>query len=444
MIIHVVQPGETINSISEYYKIPVERLILENGIINPDNLAVGQTIVIVQPEILYTVQPGDTLNSIAVQHNVSPMELLRNNPYLSDREFLYSGETIVISYQTNKTRTIAASGYTFPHIDKSVLIKTLPFLTYLTIFNYRATGEGEIIARGDDTELIQLAKTYGVAPMLFVSTISEEGIASHEVNYVILNNPSVQDRLIDNALQTLNSKGYYGINIYVEDITYDNLNSIVEYLKKASAIIRSEGFRLVITITPITNIETPFADFEKLDYSQLSEYVDGIIFASYDWARSFGYPSSIFPVDFLREFLDYAVSIIPSEKILLGVTIQGYDWTLPYIPGGTGAVVMSNNRAVQIAAEHGQVIQFNDAAQSPYFYYENCDGTLHVIWFKDARSFDARADLVEEYNLQGLSIWTIMRFDDQMWFIINTQYYIQKLMESVTKQGGRPRVRPKC
>ena len=61
MVIHVVQPGETIFSIAEYYKIPVNRLILENGIINPDNLAVGQTIVIVQPEILYTVQAGDTL-----------------------------------------------------------------------------------------------------------------------------------------------------------------------------------------------------------------------------------------------------------------------------------------------------------------------------------------------------------------------------------------------
>ena len=53
MVIHVVQPGETIDSISEYYNIPVNTLILENGITNSGNLAIGQTIVIVQPEILY-------------------------------------------------------------------------------------------------------------------------------------------------------------------------------------------------------------------------------------------------------------------------------------------------------------------------------------------------------------------------------------------------------
>jgi len=40
--------------------------------------------VVIQPEILYTVQADDTLESIAEQHGTTPMELLRNNPYLSD------------------------------------------------------------------------------------------------------------------------------------------------------------------------------------------------------------------------------------------------------------------------------------------------------------------------------------------------------------------------
>ncbi|CUX65876.1 Spore germination protein YaaH [Clostridium sp. C105KSO15] len=426
MIIHVVQPGETINSISDYYKIPVDRLILENGITNSDNLAIGQTIVIVQPETLYTVQTGDTLESIAAQHSVTPMEILRNNPYLSDRENLYIGESIVISYQTNKTRTIATSGYIFPYVDKSVLIKTLPFLSYLTIFNYKATKEGEIVSSADDTELIQLAKTYGTAPMMFVSTMTGEGIISREVAFEILGNPSVQDSLIDNALQILKTKGFYGINIYTEAITYDNINIYAEFLKRAAALFHSEGFRVVITITPATNINTPNISFEKIDYSKLAEFVDGIILSSYDWARSYSYPNAIFPVNILRELLDYMVSIIPPEKFFLGVTALGYDWTLPYVPGATEATVISYDSAVHIAAENGISIQFNEAAQSPFFYYTDSGGNLHVIWTKDTRSFDARAKLVEEYNLQGLSFWTVMKFDAQMWFVINTQYYIKK------------------
>ncbi|EXG84047.1 putative glycosyl hydrolase [Clostridium sp. ASBs410] len=427
MNLHVVQPGETINSIAEYYNIPVDRLILENGITNPENLAAGQTIVIVQPEVLYTVQAGDSLESIAKQHGTTPMELLRNNPYLSDMEFLYAGETIVISYQTNRKRTIATIGYTFSYIDRSVLIKTLPFLTYLTIFNYRTTSEGEIISNADDTEIIQLAKAFDVAPMMFISTMTEEGIVSREVTYNIINNPTVQDRFIDNALYILRTKGFYGINIYAENVTNGNIDSIAAYLKKASAIFHSEGYKVLVTITPATNVDIPGVNFERLDYSKLSEYADGIIFSSYDWARSYSYPSAIFPVNILRELLDYVVSIIPPEKIFLGVTALGYDWTLPYVPGATEAVVISNNSAVQIAAENKIPIQFNEVAQSSYFYYIDSDGILHVVWFKDARSFNARTGLIEEYNLQGISIWTIMRFDTRMWLIINNQYYIQKL-----------------
>ncbi|MDR1549827.1 MAG: LysM peptidoglycan-binding domain-containing protein [Hungatella sp.] len=431
MIIHVVQPNETIYSISEYYEIPVSRLILENGITNPDNLAIGQTIVIVQPETLYTVQPGDTLESIAEQHSTTPMELLRNNPHLSDREYLYAGETIVISYQTNRTRTIATNGYIFLYIEKSVLIKTLPFLSYLTIFNYRATSDGEIISSADDTELIQLAKSYGTAPMMFVSTMTGEGVISREVTYDILNNPSVQDLLIDNTLQILKTKGFYGINIYAETITFDNINYLAEFLKRAAGIYHSEGFRVMITVTPAASVATPSISFEKIDYSKLSDFVDGIIFSSYDWARYYSYPNAIFPINILRELLNYMVSIIPPEKIFLGITALGYDWTLPYIPGATDATVISYNSAVEIASDNGIPIQFNETAQAPYFYYMDSDGILHVVWTKDARSFNARAGLVEEYDLQGLSFWTVMKFDAQMWFITNTQYYIQKLQMSM-------------
>lgn len=428
MTIHVVQSGETIFSISELYKIPVDRLIIENGITNPNNLAIGQTIVIVQPKILYTVQAGDSLDSIAKQYNVSPMEILRNNPYLSDREYIYTGEIIVIEYQTNKTRAIATSGYIFPYVDTSVLTKTLPFLSYLTIFNYRATGEGEIITNADDTELVQLAISYDVAPMMFVSTITEEGVTNHEVNLKILNNPSIQDRLIEGYLQILKKKGYYGINIYLEEISLDNIDSISVYLKKASEIFHSEGYRIVITITPIKSIDDTDFSFDKLDYSKITEYVDGIIFASYDWARTFGYPNSIFPINVLNELLNYAVSIIPSEKIFLGLTTVGYEWTLPYVPGATEATVITNNSAIRIAANNNIPIQFNESYQSPYLYYLDGDAISHVVWFKDARSFDARAALVGEYDLQGLSLWTIMIFDAQMWLIINNRYYIEKPM----------------
>lgn len=426
MTIHVVQPGENINSISDLYNIPVDRLILENGIMNPYDLVIGQTIVIVQPESVYTVQDGDTLESIAEQNGITLMDLLRNNPYLSDREYIYPGETLVIRYQTVKSRAIATSGYTFHYIDRDLLRKTLPFLSYLTIFNYSVTSEGDILSE-DDADIIQLAIEYGVAPMMFVSTFTDQGKSSREVVFNFMRNPDALGRLTDNLLRLLSSRGFYGINIYIEHINLENIDQIAENLNYVADVLHSEGYRVLATITPEFVIEGPVVTFDPIDYSKLAISVDAIVFTSYEWGTSYSYPSSFAPVNIVSEFLNYVNGMIPPEKIFIGLITFGYDWRLPYVPGASGANAVTTESAIQIAAEHGSVIQFNEAAQAPYFFYMDEEQNLHLIWFKDARSFEAIARLVLDYGLQGLSIWTIMNFNTQMWFIINTEFEIEKI-----------------
>ena len=76
MVIHVVQSGETVQSIAEYYGISDDSITQDNGLSSPYNLNVGQSLVIVKPEIIYTVQEGDTLENIADYYNISLIQLL--------------------------------------------------------------------------------------------------------------------------------------------------------------------------------------------------------------------------------------------------------------------------------------------------------------------------------------------------------------------------------
>jgi spore germination protein len=427
VIIHIVQPGETIEIIANQYNITIERLILDNGITNPNHLVIGQAIVIVYPEIIHTIQEGDTLASIAEEYDVSVMELLRNNPYLSDREFIYPGENIVIKYETNKLSQFATSGYCYPYIDRDVLIKTLPFLTYITIFNYRATTEGNLIEI-DDTEIIQIAKDYGVAPMMFVSTLSEEGIGNVEVAYNILSRPEVQENAINNILRVLETKGYYGLNIYIQYLNMENIKRFEDYIKKLADSLHSGGYRIVLTITPRILIERNEITFEGIDYSNLANTVDGILFLSYEWGFSLGAPGSIAPVNLIKDMLDYAINMVPPEKLFIGLPVSGYDWELPYVPGITRANSVTTEGAIQIAAEYGVPIQYHEGAQAPYFFYMSLNNIMHIVWFKDARSFNAIAYLVYEYGLQGLSIWNIMNYNSQLWLVININYEIEKVL----------------
>ena len=95
--------------------------------------------------------------------------------------------------------------------------------------------------------------------------------------------------------------------------------------------------------------------------------------------------------------LDYAVTEIPPEKILMGMPNYGYDWTLPFMRG-TPAQSVSLTQAVDLALRYGVEIQFDEQAQTPYFYYTD-NGTQHVVWFDDPRSIDAKLQLIDDYRL---------------------------------------------
>ena len=65
MIIHVVQQGETLVSIANQYGVTPERLIIDNELPNPENLVVGQSMIVRIPTQVHTVVEGDTLNEVA-------------------------------------------------------------------------------------------------------------------------------------------------------------------------------------------------------------------------------------------------------------------------------------------------------------------------------------------------------------------------------------------
>lgn len=431
MFIHVVQSGETIYSIAADYNVAVTRLVQDNGLVNPENLVVGQTIVIAYPEQVYITQEGDTLESIAGAFGVTRMQLLRNNPFLTDRDIIYQGETIVISYET--TGSVSVNAFAYPFIDRNVLRRTLPFLTYLTIFNYRALENGEI-AGNDETEIIRIAKEYGVAPLMSLSTLNYQGTSDIGVTNNILYNEDILERHINAILIILREKEYYGLNISIVDLNQENRLAFENFMTRLSLRLKAEGYLLFITITSRIVLSSNEIFIERLDYTTLGQLADSILLLSYSWGSFAGPPSPTTPAHFTNILLENAVALIPSEKIYTGISVIGYDWQSPYIIGVTRANSLTTDAAIQLALQTGSTIQFDEVSQAPYFEYFSDNEeryTRHIVWFSDARSIDALMKFIPEFSIQGSGIWNIMNFFAQMWLVINSQYSINKVLPEI-------------
>lgn len=428
MFIHVVQPGDTIQSIADFYCLPAAVLIRDNGLDDPDHLVVGQCIVIAPPELVYTSQRGDTLKSIAAAYNVPIMQLLQNNPFLADRDYIIPGERIVISYA--KIGTIATHSITLPYVNIRTLRRTLPYLTYISIVNYTATDEGEIVTYQDDTEFIRLAKEYHTIPLMFLTTLTLQGEANIRAAFNLLLNEEIQDRLAENILNIIKSKGFYGINISFEFITPANLPYVENAYSRIVQRIIDEGYLAFATINPDIRLVGNEVEFLRLDYTLLGQMTDNILFMNYEWATNPNPPSPISSIYSISIYLDYLKETIILEKLNLGISTIGYDWKLPYFTGISSVRSLTYDSAVSLARIEHVPIQFDEMSQTPFFLY-SVEGnrpfpTEHIVWFIDARSINALLNLVSVNNLHGIGIWNITVFNPQLWLLVNSQYYIRK------------------
>jgi spore germination protein len=137
---------------------------------------------------------------------------------------------------------------------------------------------------------------------------------------------------------------------------------------------------------------------------------------------------AVAPLNQVKRVVDYAVTEIPPNKILMGIPNYGYDWTLPFEQGVSRAVSIGNDYAVTVAARNNSTIKFDEIAQSPYFNYWRLGRFKHEVWFEDVRSIKAKYDLLVENNLLGTGYWNIMRLFVQNWSLVNAMFNIDKIV----------------
>lgn len=427
MIIHVVKPGDTINKIAALYNTTPSKIIADNELRNPNVLVPGQTIVILLPGQVHTVKPGETLENIARMHNTTVVELLQYNPQITHADAIFPGDQITIFPAEEKRGTIFVNGYAYPNIDRTVLMKTLPYLTFLTLFTYGITPEGNLIDI-EDEELIRMARDYGVAPLMLISTLSEEGNFSSELGSQILNNPAAQNNLVENVVRTMKEKGYYGLDIDFEYIPPEDREEFINFVQNVTNRLNQEGFTVLTALAPKVSADQQGLLYEAHDYPQLGEASNRVLLMTYEWGYTYGPAMAVAPIDKVREVLDYAVTEISRDKIYKGIPNYGYDFILPYVQGVSKADSVSNVEAVQLAAEVGAEIAYDEKSQSPYFIYYDNQGRQHQVWFEDARSIEAKLDLFSEYGFEGIGYWNVMRYFPQNWLVLSSLYDIAKVL----------------
>ena len=424
MEIYVVKSGDTLYAIARRYGLTVDALRGANQLRNPALLSVGQALLIPREDALYTVRRGDTLYAIARRYGLPLPCLIAANPQIADPNRIQIGQTLRIPLGGCGQGEILVNGYISSAAWAS-LEAQLPYLSFLSPFSWRADAEGGLTKDYalDDAA----AENYNTARLLTVTNQRAGGGFSGDIAHAIFRDEAAQGRFLENLERALAEGGYYGLNLDFEYVFPYDREAYNSFLQKLADRLHRLGCLLVTALAPKVGDDQQGLLYTAHDYAAHGRAADYVVLMTYEWGYTYGPPMAVAPIDRVRQVLDYAVSVMPAGKILLGVPNYGYDWTLPFRQG-SAARVLSNTGAVTLAGQAGAAIEYDERAQAPFFRYYDSDGRQHEVWFEDARSIRAKYALVGEYGLAGVSIWNLNSYYRTLWLLLESMYGAEKLI----------------
>ena len=369
MKIHVVKKGEDTQSISRRYGLEEKMLLHINGLKVPGPLCPGQSLFI----------PGDRPEGSRA-FEVCAFSALAPSPGAAQA------------------------------------------LTYLCLYSHRFDSSGLLIPPSAECSPASL-RAEGCAPLLCLANFDREGGFSPELAHLLFTSPEMKNRLFDTLLSKLKTNSYYGLQLcfnYLFPFDRDNYSAFIAEL---SEILHREALSLFIELAPPDSPSLSAA----LDYTALGKAADRLSLMFCRWGHSYSPPQPIAPLSYIRAALDTVTDCISPGKLLLGISGCGFDWKLPWRQGDK-AIMLSNSLAAEKAMAMGLEIKYDSRAQAPFYDCVDAAARRRRVYFEDARSIATKLELIEQYSLAGLSLYSFESSLSQGHGFLQQLYSAEKLL----------------
>ncbi|KKB33421.1 glycosyl hydrolase family 18 protein [Bacillus thermotolerans] len=421
MTIHTVRQGDTVWKIANMYQVPISTIMQVNGLMS-GALVPGLHLYIPDnrlPERFYQVKAGDTLSQLAETFASTVPLILAANPGIAPNELPVGGHLVIPTNQRYTMQTLvfmdAYAGT--PYTEK--LRELAGSITYLAVFTYSFTRAGDLI-EAEDEEILAACRENNIRPLMVMSNYEENNFSAELAAAILHAEPRTV--LINNIAETIEEKGYAGVSIDFEFVPPERRQDFTAFLKELKQKLGSRILQI--------NAHAKTDDFPEnrltgfLDYAAIGEIADITAVMTIDYGYAAGPPDPIAPIWWVEEVLNYATSQISSRKLMMAMSLYGYDWTLP-VQAETNAEMISVLDAQNRAIASGVPIQYDERAQSPHYRYRRGQAE-HAVFFEDIQSVRAKYQLLQEYNLLGTTYWRLRFSFPQNWAYVERNIQAEK------------------
>lgn len=246
----------------------------------------------------------------------------------------------------------------------------------------------------------------------------------------LISDLKAQDEMNAAFIRECKENGYDGINYDIEDVMWTDRDGLSAMVKKTSDALHKEGLKVSIDVVPGAPGHAGETDFGKwifeewrgaYDLKALGEAVDVLCLMTYDQSTHWTTPGPVGGWVWTNKNLDYALKVVPPEKLSLGIAAYGYRWYTGD-PGvnkkektpNVTADYISAATAYSLRDTYGAKEEWDEADRTPWFFFYR-DDMREWVFYTNERAFHDRFELARNKHLEGVCSWLLGEEDPAIW-----------------------------
>ena len=280
-------------------------------------------------------------------------------------------------------------------------------LTHVSFDNFVIDNRGNVKGNVLPPSALTFAKEKGLVNYLCVNNYGPNDFNAKRIHRV-LNNGKYRNRLISQLMKKVTKQGFNGINIDFEAIPARDRSKFTLFIRTLSAKLHAKNLELVISVPAKTEDNPKDSWSGAFNYRALGEAADLIQIMTYDEHGPWSNPGPISSLPWVKSCINYAKTVIPLEKISMGVPAYAYGWNTKTKKG----YEVGWNEISETIGENP--IEWDEEASSPFAYFQK-NGKKHVIWFENKQSLRLKMDFAKQAGIKGVSVWALYKDNAQFW-----------------------------
>ena len=281
-------------------------------------------------------------------------------------------------------------------------------------FWYRVEADGLVVpfttglgTSYEDPVILSFLRSRGILVIPTVANVLN-GVWDGTMVSGILADSTVTAVNISSLVQLAVANGYDGIDLDYENLAASDRTAFTNFTTQLAAALHANGKVLTVNVYAKTAEPGDWAGPQAQDWWALGQVADQVRIMTYEYHWATSAPGPVSPVNWVSEVLSFGRSRIPSNKIIQGLPLYGYDWV------GQSGVDHVWDETMALAAQYGATINWDAASASPWFQY-TVKRTRHTVWFENAPSAEAKMHANAALDLAGLAVWRLGGEDPDVW-----------------------------